>query len=251
MLEETDIIPYHSSAPPGERVIILAPHPDDETLGCGGTITLLLDAGKSVRIVFLTSGDKGDPDHRLSHGAAYAVLREKEAVRALRVLGASDFEFLRFPDREVSLRREEIRARLLEIVNLYKPDSIYSPSMVELNPDHRATAALALDLQRFPEGSFPVRLVFYEVAAPLRPNLLVDITPVYRRKRRAVRKYRSQLKVTDYLGHATALNTMRALTVKDAEYVEAFWTMEAPLGEEERSGWLSYGRAVSEQRPAI
>ena len=74
MLQESDIIPYHLSHPPGERAIVLAPHPDDETLGCGGTIRLLLKSKRPVKVIFLTSGEKADPSNKLSqivHDEAY------------------------------------------------------------------------------------------------------------------------------------------------------------------------------------
>jgi LmbE family N-acetylglucosaminyl deacetylase len=67
MLQESDIIPYHLSHPPGERAIVLAPHPDDETLGCGGTIRLLLKSKRPVKVIFLTSGEKADPSNSLPH----------------------------------------------------------------------------------------------------------------------------------------------------------------------------------------
>jgi len=268
MLQESEIIPYFLSPPPGERIIVLAPHPDDETLGCGGTIRLLVEAKKDIKVVFLTSGDKADPAHKLSHQivaggfackggpdglsgrspvAAYSLIREKEAERALKVLGVSDFEFLRFPDRELHGGREDVLLALLKTVGEFMPDTIYTPSMLEVNPDHRAAAALSMEIQRkylrcsAGSGSqAPVRLVFYEVTTPLRPNVLVDITPVYRRKKRAMKRYGSQLKVRDYLRHITALNTIRALTVSGPRYVEAFWSLERPMSGEEIADWLSY-----------
>jgi LmbE family N-acetylglucosaminyl deacetylase len=165
MLQESDIIPYHLSHAPGERAIVLAPHPDDETLGCGGTIRLLLKSKRPVKVIFLTSGEKADPSNSLSHivpsplagegkgeGGShitdYSLMREKEAVRALKVLGVSDYEFLRFPDRELNLYYKSALDRLLEIIGTYMPDTIYSPSMIELNPDHRTTAALSMEIQR-------------------------------------------------------------------------------------------------------
>jgi len=291
MLLESDLIPFAVAPPVGNRSLILAPHPDDETLGCGGTISLLLKSKKDLKVVFLTSGDKADPSHRLSqiaasvrsercqggsafqsgpHVSEYSLLREKEAVRALKVLGVSDYEFLRFPDRELNTHYESALARLLEISRGYVPDAIYSPSIIELNPDHRTTASLALDIQKALSdgrgdasscvekwiGSVSPRVIFYEVTTPLRPNILVDVTSVYKIKERAVRRYVSQLKLTDYLRHVTAMNTMRSLTVKNPRdsvkrsllrcrmngprYVEAFWSLDQPLNEVHLVKWLSY-----------
>lgn len=254
--QESELVPYHLSAPPGERVVVLAPHPDDETLGCGGTVRLLVEAGKAVRVLFLTSGGKGDPSLEASGGEAdYSLMREREAERALRVLGVSDYEFLRYPDRGIYEHYQDALERILGSVHDFAPDTIYVPSMVELNPDHRAAAALSMEIQKrylpHPAGAdraVPVTLVFYEVTTPLRPNVLVDITPVYRRKKRAVKRYRSQLKVMDYLGHSDALNIIRALTLNGPRYVEAFWAVERPLGDEDIVRWLSYRETLGSRR---
>ncbi len=298
MLFEPDLIPYKVTSPVGERSIILAPHPDDETIGCGGTIRLLLNAKKSVKVIFLTSGDKADPSHKLSHivnkknppippflkggkgglhkippdqnhVTHYALLREKEAINALNVLGISEYEFLRFPDRRLHEHYHEAADRLLRIFTAYRPDAVYSPSMIELNPDHRTTAVLALEIQRIvmntdintliyddppplppPQGGrvrvgvMPIRLVFYEVTTPLRPNMLVDITSTYRWKKKAIKKYASQLKLMDYLKYITALNVFRALTADGASCVEAFWCAEKPLSDEDVTSWLTYQKKV-------
>jgi LmbE family N-acetylglucosaminyl deacetylase len=269
MLQESDIIPYHLSHPTGERTLVLAPHPDDETLGCGGTIRLLVESKKPVKVVFLTSGDKADSSHKLahivnneispllkagegrllneSHFTEYALLREKEAEKALRVLGVTDYEFLRFPDRGIHDHYKDALEDLLGIVNVYKPDTIYSPSMIELNPDHRATAALSVEIQkRISEhgtdmiNSSPIKIAFYEVTTPLRPNMLIDVTSVYGRKKKAMKKYKSQLRVLDFVGYINALNKVRSLTVQDAGYVEAFWSIEHPFTDEYMERWLAY-----------
>jgi len=267
---ESDIIPYHLSSPPGERIVVLAPHPDDETLGCGGTIRLLRKSGKKVKVLFLTSGDQADPSnpaskihHAEEHITDYSILREREAIKAMKILGVSDYEFLRFPDRKLDIYFESALGRLLEIMKQYAADIIYSPSMIELNPDHRTTAALAMDIQKIvmktdapsplppPRGGraragvVPVKILFYEVATPLRPNVLIDITSTHKSKRKAVKTYESQLRITPYLTYIAALNEVRTLTVSGAKVVEAFWMAEFPLRAEDITGWLSYQTPVS------
>ena len=281
MLQESDIIPYHISQPAGEKVLVLAPHPDDETLGCGGTIRLLLESKKSVKVIFLTSGDKADPSHKLSkilhrenspiptllpHSGGfaeakkegegellnesyiteYALLREKEAVKALRVLGVADYEFMRFPDRELHKYLKSAHERLLHIIKEYLPDTIYSPSLIELNPDHRTAAALSLEIQRAgTENNRLERIIFYEVTTPLRPNMLIDITSAYSRKKRAIKKYRTQLRLIDYLRQAASLNMLRSLTVKGPLYVEAFWCVNDGWKRQDLSDWLGYKRIIN------
>ncbi len=287
MLQESEIVPYHCSLPPGERVVILAPHPDDETLGCGGAIRLLVAAKKKIKVIFLTSGDKADPSDSRSrqpltpergrsvgglsptvgkdkgeggfsgreHITEYSLMREREAEEALGVLGVFDYEFLRFPDRGIHGSYDDLRTRLIKAFGEFMPDTVYAPSMVEVNPDHRAASVLALELQRScalgasgREDLRPAKIVFYEVATPLRPNILVDVTSVYDVKNRAVKKYKSQLRLLDYLGHIAALNTIRALTVSGTRYVEAFWLIDRPLSDEEMSRWLGYREGLKTER---
>jgi LmbE family N-acetylglucosaminyl deacetylase len=244
MLLESDLVPYSVSPPVGNKSIVLAPHPDDETLGCGGTVRLLLNSKKQVKIIFLTSGEKADPSYPVSEMSS---VREKEAVKALKVLGVTDYEFFRFPDRELQINYKNALESLLKVIEHYEPDTIYSPSPVELNPDHRITASLAMDILKIKSKStHSIKIVFYEISIPLRPNIFVDITEIFGVKKKAIKEYKSQLKIIDYLRHITSLNAVRTLTVQKAKYVEAFWCVKESLGEEDIKKWLSYQGEISE-----
>ena len=90
-----------------KKVMVFAPHPDDETLGCGGLVRCLRRAGVGVHVVYLTSGDRGVPDSGEPPGA----IRETEARRALEVLGAATATtFLRLPDGGIHPEDEQVGA---------------------------------------------------------------------------------------------------------------------------------------------
>lgn len=234
-IKEPDIIPYYVSLPYGERVLVLAPHPDDETFGCGGTLRILSNAGKTIKVVFLTKGEKSDPE--IKDTEKYTAVREKEAERALRVLGVSDYEFLRFPDRGLFENYKDASEKLMKITAGYMPDAVYSPSKVELNPDHRAAAGMTLELQK--KHNF--RAVFYEVVTPIRPNILIDITKVIKIKWKAVRSYKSQLKIYDYLDINRSLNRIRSLTLdKKVLYAEAFLVIDKASEQAVLDKWFNY-----------
>ncbi len=236
MLIETQIVPYKSAFPPGERVLVLAPHPDDETFGMGGSLKLLTGAGKKVRVVVLTSGEKaraGTNDNK-----AYSYKREQEAVEALAVLGVEEYEFLRFPDRGLHAHRDAVERAIDARVAQFAPDAIYSPSLVELHPDHRIVAELALELSL---SAKPMRCIYYEITVPVRPNIFIDISGTFSWKRKAMGCYASQSELIDYAGIVEALNRYRTFTLgKGVAFAEAFWELQDARGRQDISMWLNY-----------
>ncbi len=96
---ESDILPYQTTSLVGEKVIVFAPHPDDETIGCGGAIAAHCKHGDQVKIIILTNGDKAGAHNRHSK-EEYIEVRKTEAKQAGIVLGVKDIEFWEYPDRE-------------------------------------------------------------------------------------------------------------------------------------------------------
>ncbi|MBF0336423.1 MAG: PIG-L family deacetylase [Nitrospirae bacterium] len=257
-LNEPDLLPFYHVSPPGANILVLAPHPDDETLGVGGTLRKLMAANKHVHVAFITSGDKADPGNPLSaqviynnpagpHFSQYALFRETEAQHALAILSSGTHLqptmpclFLRYPDREVSNCFDDCLRRLGDVVAPNGTpvfDTIYSPSPIELHPDHRATATIALELQKL----YGVVVAFYEVTVPIRPNALIDITQTIGTKQAAIMAYESQLKMTDYLEFITSLNRMRALTLgRSVTHAEALLVLRTPWQGQTMDDWFSY-----------
>jgi len=236
MLLETDLVPYSLSSPPGERVLVLAPHADDETFGMGGSLRLLTEAGKRVKVLVLTAGEKADA--KTNDRERYSSLREKEAVKAFRMLGVTECEFLRFPDRELLSHRDALQEAVNAIVSAFVPDVIYSPSSIELHPAHRIAAGLAYELSR---GKEALRCIFYEVTSPLRPNIFVDISRTFKWKKRAMKCYSSQTKLLDYPGLMEAMSRYRTFTLgKGVKFAEAFWELGDASEAQDIRMWLSY-----------
>lgn len=129
-----------------DRVLVIAAHPDDPEFGCGGTIAKWAAAGKEVRYLLLTSGDKGSKDRAL-RPEQLAAKREAEQRAAAAALGVKEVIFLRHPDglleNSLGLRRELagfIRKLKPHIVAAIDPWRHY-----QLHPDHRAAGMASLD----------------------------------------------------------------------------------------------------------
>jgi LmbE family N-acetylglucosaminyl deacetylase len=222
-LPESKAIPYETQDLRGERLLVLAPHPDDEVIGCGGLIALHLRERRQVRVVVATDGaEAGD-----------AKVREEESRRALAILGRIDCDFLRFADRRLAEESEALKTRLRKILTEYKPDLIAVPSPVEIHPDHAALARAFVDLIQQDESLFAAlavaRVAFYEVSYPIRPNALVDITPVADVKYAAIAAHASQLGLRDYVSYTRGLNAYRAMTLPtDVHRAEAYFVEPLP-----------------------
>ena len=219
MLSEENFIPYQTTNLTGKRALVFAPHPDDETIGCGGSLALHVRAGDPVKVVFLTGGAKGDSTGKIKNGA-YVALRRKEAEAACGILGVQDREFWDYEDRALAGARGALK-RVLDLLESYRPELVYAPSPLEFHPDHRAAAFLVCDAIRSYSGDF--ELAFYEVGQPLSVNCLVDIGTVLDVKRSAVASYKSQLEKIPYGDISIALNRFRSLTLPEGvAYAEGF-----------------------------
>src|SRR6185295_3603055 len=169
-IPEAEAIPFEPLDLRGERLLVLAPHPDDEVIGCGGLVALHLREGRSVRIAIATDGaEAGD-----------AAAREEESRKGVAIVGGAPIDFLRFADRQLDRHHPELQEHLRRIIDAFKPDLIAVPSPVEIHPDHLAVARSFCELVQNDPNLFAdraiARVAFYEVGVPIRPNTLVDIT---------------------------------------------------------------------------
>ncbi|HEU4619274.1 MAG TPA: PIG-L deacetylase family protein [Gammaproteobacteria bacterium] len=223
---------YNRSAlvfePGAERVVALAPHMDDETIGCGGTLALHARRGAQVSVVFLTDGRHGSSalatlpaEQRAAGERALVATRKREARAALAKLGLSEPMFLDAEDgalAECAWAAAGLRAILLE----HRPELVYLPFYLEEHRDHRATSRVLLDAVAGTPLDF--ECAGYEVWTPLFPNCLVRIDETMPIKKEALAQYESQLADADYLHASVGLNMHRSIGLLGSRggYAEAF-----------------------------
>lgn len=164
--------------PSFRRVLVLSAHPDDETSGCGGLMALLADAGCEVHVASATSGEATIGSTMAP--AETAGRRESELRTACSLLGALPPVFLGEADGSVS--PASLAPRLREVVASVSPEAVLVPWFLDGHRDHqavaRALASAGLDDD--------VEVWGYETWTPLPANRVVDITPVFERKERAL-----------------------------------------------------------------
>lgn len=234
-------LPQVLPAPPRGNVLVIAPHPDDETMGLGGTLVHHARAGDKITVVFVGSGIQGDPDGHYPRNE-YPQVREAEARAAAQVLGVSAVRFLGYPDNlsdegihvfgdlpkdPVAARRAlacsfaEILAKVIEEV----PCSIvYYPWVGELHADHWQVAQSVVHLMSV-RADLCARIDFlgYDVWTALPPDTVIDISDTMPTKLDAVRCYASQLLYQDYEHAVLGLDAYRSLLLeRGATYGEAF-----------------------------
>jgi bacillithiol biosynthesis deacetylase BshB1 len=179
-------------------VLAFGAHPDDVELGCGGTLALLAEAGRQVGIVHLTRGEAG------TRGTEET--RRAEAVAAAEVLGAQILEIVDCGDGH--LRHGDAEEDLvIEILRRYRPDLVLAPTPADRHPDHGRAHRLVSDscfyaglAGRGLAGEVgelaphrPAAMLAYMQHDPFDVSLVVDVSPVWEVKQRALDCYQSQL----------------------------------------------------------
>ena len=196
------------------RILVVAPHPDDEVIAVGGSLALHQQAGSEVLTLYVTLD---------APAADGSIVRKGEAERAARVLGFNH-RFLGFPDGSISRHEPEVARAIGDAIDQFRPDAIYCPFPGDHHRDHQSTSACtaaAVSASRF--GG---RVCCYEVWSSLWPNVGVDITSVVERKREAINCYASQVAWLPYADGALGLNRFRGLKL-GVPFAEALFVCRA------------------------
>jgi LmbE family N-acetylglucosaminyl deacetylase len=173
-------------------ILVVAPHPDDEAIGCVGTLLLHLDAGDSVCVAIATDGRRS---RVMADPVEMSAQRRREATEAARLMKIDRLEWIGLPEGEwnVSSLREALTALLART----DPDIIYAPSRVDFHPEHWKVAhALALTLADQKTLRMRGRRIrVYQVQVPLTPsisNVVADVSAVAPQCEQVLRAYASQ-----------------------------------------------------------
>ena len=209
-------------APHGNRVFVLAPHPDDETIGCGGCLARLSSRGSDVRVLVATAGEASValPGRTAPETAAS---RRAEVVGACRRLGATCAEVLDLPDGQVAAHLGELVQALDRHLADFRPDLIFTPWPLDAHPDHQAvTRALAA-------AALPSRAEVwcYEVWAALPPNRIVDISRWWASKEAALAEHTSAGGSFDAGAHLALARWRSIFGMNGTGRAEAFLALSA------------------------
>lgn len=181
-------------------VLVIATHPDDEVLGCGGVIARHADAGDDVHVLVVTRGIPELFTPEVIEGT------RGELAQAHAVLGVRSVRFLDFPAPKLDVvPLHEVADAIGEVVHELRPSLVYCPHQGDLHRDHKAVFWATLVAARPVDGHRVSRILCYETlsetecGAPLpgdafAPTVFIDITATLRRKLQACRCYRSQMK---------------------------------------------------------
>ncbi len=212
-------------SPPGvptpvhaDRTLVVAPHFDDDVLGCGGLIAQLTAAGSRVAVLFLTDGSGGEEE--IEDRARYAERRHAEAVRGLEILGVSDVEFLDLPDGSLANSLKEAADGIRRALTARSPDLLLAISPLEISADHRAAfAALHSVLSPLRGGTDfdsvvdGLDILLYEANHPAFPDVLVDVSGQIDVIRRAIEAHESQLELHNYREMTLGLRSLRTASL--------------------------------------
>lgn len=184
-----------------KRILVLVAHPDDETIGIGGTIRKLADNGCEATVAFFTNGDEGFVDPELKK--KIVEIRKAEVDKIQKILGFKNFEFVGYPDMALPNDKDALK-KTIALIRKYKPETIFTHSEVDKHRDHRALNAIAKEA--FWQAGESVStdmgkpwkaksLYFFEVLDLIEPTHVCDISGTYEVVEKAIKIYVSQLEV--------------------------------------------------------
>jgi len=223
-----------------KKIVVFAPHPDDETFGCGGTIAKKISEGYDVLIVVMTDGRyaflnvlgiESDPTPE-----QLKEIRKEELKRAVKHLGVPETNliFLDFVDGTLANREKEVEEKVAEVLSKHRPDEVYFPYKRDGHPDHRAACRIVKN-SIMKLGIKPVKYQYqithkYARIGPFVEAFLnlftnkrvhVDVSRFLHIKKLAIEEFKSEITAVSSRQHKPVIESVKKfLKEKEMFYVE-------------------------------
>jgi len=219
-----------------ESILVFAPHPDDDIIGCGGSIAKHIQQGNQVSTIYMTSGEAGSLE---SKPEELIQIREEEAQKTAALLGVTDLIFFRNPDGYLEYNKENL-SRIIAIIRSKKPTVVYIPHSADSVPDHLVTHQLTVEgcrraagpwFQEFGEQPWSAKHILgYEVWTPLQTVAHCEnISDFMSLKLDALQMHKSQIKHIRYDQAIEGLNRYRGIMTGKGNYCECFQLIQAQI----------------------
>jgi N-acetylglucosamine malate deacetylase 1 len=203
-------------------ILVVAAHPDDEVLGCGGTIAQYAKQGKEVVSLIFSDGDP------LNDSKKYITERRKESINAGKVLGISQVLFLGLPDNPFGpdLKKDTTFKKVENIIVKLKPKEIFTHCSDDPHPAHRSVAQLVQKVVK--SNKLHAKVYAFKIGNPLKikhrdsPRLYIDISKTMNLKRKAMKEFHSQKKYMWYYSILAIINNKIEGAHSGHKYAEVF-----------------------------
>jgi LmbE family N-acetylglucosaminyl deacetylase len=223
-----------------ENILIIAAHPDDEVLGLGGTILKKVKKGYKIFVVFLATGIAArykDPKKEKGKIEREIKKLKKECQKSAAILKIKEMFFLDFPDNRLdTIPKMDITFKLKEILEIIKPQIVYTHHFGDYNWDHQIAFDITLMACRPNVGDhFPKKIYSYEVLSSTErsfqnkvnvfaPNVFEDIKDVIKFKKKAMQCYKSELRKYPHPRSPEAIENLAKKRGNEVglEFAEAF-----------------------------
>lgn len=213
-----------------QKVLVIAPHPDDETLGCGGTLLKHQAQGNEIHWLICTAMDE-------SH--SYFKTREQEIKEVASIYQFTSVHNLKLKTAHADeYTMSELVSSISNIINTVKPNILYLPFCHDVHSDHRKLFEAAYSCTKTFRYPFIQKIYMMEIlsetefspvsSSPFTPNVFVDITEYMQQKIEVMNLYKSEIQAHPFprsIGNIQALATLRGATA-GCQYAESFMLLK-------------------------
>ena len=213
------LTPIQQSQPRAKRILVIAPHPDDEAIGPGGTLLKALKTGASVLTLYLTCGTPKTADSLRLEASQISAIHGYQTV------------FLNYYSKNIPADQDTV-LKIHTIIQQFKPETIFIPFLLDDHDDHRRASHLLLMIQRNYPLPPNLEIWAYQVYTTLLPNVVVDITSVAKEKESFIQMWKTQNETRNWSHIALGFNAFNQRflpTSPKPQYAECFFVL--PLHE--------------------
>jgi N-acetylglucosamine malate deacetylase 1 len=209
------LVPVQMPAPAGKRITVIAPHPDDEVIGPGGTLLLASENGAEVTVIFVTNGNAEEAAVRKQESLDICRANNWIAVHLDGVAGSLDAD-------------RDMPKRLTAAIAASQPDIVMVPYVLDDHDDHRRVNEFWLNGDR--TAASKAEVWAYQVYSVVLPNIVVDISAARERKAALIARYASQMRRRDWANFALGRDAWSSRWLegrKLAAWAEPFYAVPA------------------------